>query len=312
MSLTAEGAVELAVIERSGMIESRHLGAAVVVAADGSILRELGDGSAAVYPRSTLKFVQAIAVLRSGVSLVGLQLVLAAASHRGTARHLAVVREILDRAGLEENDLQCPADWPLDRTTRSAASEKRRITMNCSGKHAAFLLACIQNGWPTAGYLERDHPLQRLIGESVAEYTGETVDHIGIDGCGAPVFAVTLRGLARATARAAVDPEAAGLVAAIRADAWALDSPAVAAVIEQLGVIAKNGAEGVLVAAAPGGTAVALKMLDGSTRGCLPVALTLLGAVGAIDRDAAARVIAATTEPVLGGGHSVGGLRVRV
>jgi L-asparaginase II len=308
--LGSDGVVELAVIERSGLIESRHLGAAVVVAPDGAVVRELGDGAALVYGRSTLKFLQAVAVLRAGVQLAGPQLVLASASHRGTARHVAVVREILDRAGLGEDALQCPVDWPLDGAARREASAPLRITMNCSGKHAAFLLACVENGWPTASYLEPDHPLQRLIRSTVEDHTGEPVEHTGTDGCGAPVFAVTLRGLARAVSRVSTDPEASALVAAIRADSWALDTPAVAKAIDELGIIAKNGAEGVFVAAAPDGTAVALKIIDGSSRASLPVALSLLG--DTIDRDAAARVIAATTDPVLGGGSPVGVLRATV
>ncbi|MCU1439911.1 MAG: Asparaginase [Rhodoglobus sp.] len=310
MTLDPDGSVELAVIERSGFAESRHSGAAVVVGPDGAVLTELGNGSAHVFGRSTLKFMQAIAVLRSGAELDGVQLVLAAASHRGTPRHVGVVHGILARAGLSENALQCPADRPLDPAFR--ASEPSRITMNCSGKHAAFLLACVHNGWPVESYLEPGHPLQQLIRATVEEYTGEPIGAAGIDGCGAPVFAVTLRGLARATSRVATDPEAARLVAAIRADAWALDSLAVAAAIDELGIIAKNGAEGVLVAAAPDGTAVALKVLDGSTRASIPVALTLLTATGALDAAAAQRIIGATTERVLGGGVPVGELRVVV
>jgi L-asparaginase II len=306
--LDARGCVELAVIERSGFVESRHSGAAVVIAADGAVLTELGNGSAHVFGRSTLKFMQAIAVLRSGVELDGAQLVLAAASHRGTPRHVEVVEQILARADLGELALQCPADRPIDPAFR--ASEPRRITMNCSGKHAAFLLACVTNGWPVESYLDPEHPLQQLIRATVEEFTGEPIGAVGVDGCGAPVFAVTLRGLARATSRVATDPEAARLVAAIRADAWALDSPAVAAVIDELGIIAKNGAEGVLVAAAPDGTAVALKVLDGSTRASIPVGLTLLAATGSIDAVTAQRLIAATTERVLGGGTPVGELRV--
>ena len=110
--LDAAGSVELAVLERSGMIESRHLGAAVVVAPDGSMLRELGNASAVIYPRSSLKSLQAIAILRSGLELDGERLALAAASHTGTARHIAVVHDILASAGLDESALQCPADWP--------------------------------------------------------------------------------------------------------------------------------------------------------------------------------------------------------
>ncbi|MGV8896592.1 MAG: asparaginase [Rhodoglobus sp.] len=308
-ALGAEGVVELAVLERSGMVESRHFGAAVVTAPDGSILRELGDGAAVVYARSTLKFLQAITLLRTGVSLEGEQLVLATASHIGTQRHVGFVKQILERAGLSDESLQCPVDYPQDAASRHSASGKRRITMNCSGKHAAFLLACVHNGWPIETYLDPAHPLQQAIRATVEEFTGEPVEHSGTDGCGAPVFAVTLRGLSRSMARLPADPDGERLAAAIRAHGWALDSAAIAAVIDGLGVVAKSGAEGVFVALAPNGTSVALKVIDGSMRASVAIGLSLLASVGAVDAASAAAVTAAVTEPVLGGGLPVGQLR---
>ncbi len=308
------GVVELAILSRSGLDESCHLGAAAVVSPDGTIARTLGDVDALVYGRSSLKFFQAIAVLRSGVSLAGAQLVLATASHAGTAEHVRVVRELLSRAGLGEDALQCPLDWPLDSAARSAASAPARITMNCSGKHAAFLLACVHNGWPTASYLDPGHPLQRRIRATIEEFSGESVAHVGVDGCGAPVFAITLRALATAVGRVSSsrDPSAALLTAAVLAEPWAIDGPGRAntVVIEQLGLLTKGGAEGVIVMATPDGTAVALKMLDGGARATTLVALGLLASVGAISVDDADRVGALTTERVLGGGLPVGVIRV--
>ena len=312
--LDPSGVVELAILSRSGLDESRHLGAAVVVSPDGTVARALGDADALVYGRSSLKFFQAIAVLRSGVILEGAQLVLATASHAGTPEHVAVVRELLARAGLGEDSLQCPLDWPLDSASRSAASAPARVTMNCSGKHAAFLLACVQNGWPTASYLEPVHPLQQQIRLTVEEFTGQPVVHVGVDGCGAPVFATTLRGLATAVGRvaAARDSSAAMLMAAVLAEPWAIDGPGRAntVVIEQLGLLVKGGAEGVIVMAAPNGTAVALKMLDGSARATSLVALGLLASVGAITIEDSDRVGALAAEKVLGGGRPVGDIRV--
>jgi len=320
--LQAAGVVELAVLSRSGLDESRHLGAAAVVGPDGTMLSAHGDVDALVYGRSSLKFFQAITVLRSGVSLEGAQLVLASASHAGTAAHVAVVRELLDRAGLTADDLQCPIDWPTDSASRRAATEPSRLFMNCSGKHAAFLLACVDNGWPTADYLDPAHPLQQRIRATVEEFTAtgpshnpveshSPVEHVGVDGCGAPVFAVTLRGLATAVGRVSRDPDGARLAAAILAEPWALDGEGRqnTVVIEQLGLLAKGGAEGVIVMAAPDGTALALKMIDGSPRATTLVALQLLASVGAIAQTEADRVSELTTEKVLGGGVPVGSIR---
>lgn len=319
--LGVDGIVELARLERAGLIESRHLGAAVVTAADGSVLRELGDGSADIYGRSCLKPFQAIAALRAGADLHGEQLVLACASHAGTAEHVRVVREILGAAHTGESALLCPPDWPLDRDAAFAARVDglgaRRVTMNCSGKHASFLLACAVNGWSSADYLHPAHPLQIAVRATVEEYTGDRVDQIGIDGCGAPVFATTLRGLARGIGRVSGAPrgsggpgdgEAARLATAILAHPWALDGVGRAntIVIEELGLVAKVGAEGVLVMGAADGTGLALKVIDGSVRATTLVGLSLLVSVGAIGADAAAAVIARTTERVLGSGIPVG------
>ena len=320
-ALEVGGCVELAVLERSGLIESRHIGAAVVVTGSGEVLRELGDGAASVYPRSSLKLFQAIAVMRAGVSLAGAQAVLAAASHGGTERHVGVVRELLSRASVTEADLGCPVDWPLDTAARAAERASglgmRRITMNCSGKHAAFLLACHTNGWPLDSYLTPDHPLQQLIRATIEEYTGERVRHIGVDGCGAPIFAMSLRALARGVSRVSAalsggdDIEAQALGHAILHNAWAIDGEGRAntLIIEGLGVIAKLGAEGVLVVGTAEGTAVALKVLDGSMRAITVIGVELLVSVGALEREAADEVIAAATEEVLGGGKPVGELR---
>lgn len=309
--LGVDGLVELAVIERSGLIESRHLGAAIVLDADAGE-RVLGDADALMYPRSTLKLLQAVAVQRLGAYLTGEELVLSAASHLGTPVHVQAVRAILARAGLGEEALRCPPQFSADAASRRAAVEPQRVTMGCSGKHAAFLLACVAQGWSTEGYLETEHPLQQAIREVVSELSGERVEHTGVDGCGAPVHALTLRGLARGVRAALADPDGARLADAVRTHPWALDNADIAAVIRETGIVAKSGAEGVFVAGAADGTTVALKVIDGSGRALVPVGLSLLRATGAVDAVAIDRVLAETTERVLGAGEPVGVLRATV
>jgi len=317
-ALDREGTIELARIERGGLVESRHSGAAALVGPDGGMLRSLGDPAALVYPRSTLKLLQAIAVLRAGTPLEGEQLAIAAASHAGGAEHVAVVERMLASVDLTADALQCPVDWPLGRENRDAlvrsGGSSSRLHMNCSGKHASFLLACVANGWNTDDYLDPSHPLQRLVVETVAEFTGEPVVLSGVDGCGAPVHAVTLAGLARAIGRV-TGPSAPGspearLSAAIRESPWVIDGSGRAntLVIEQLGLIAKLGAEGVMVMGAPDGHAVAVKILDGSLRPATMVALELLIQQGIVTREAAQPVLDLTTERITGGGHPVGAL----
>lgn len=323
-ALDASGVVELAVLERSGLIESRHSGAAVVTDRSGTAVRTLGDATALVYPRSSLKPLQAIAALRSGARLADAELVLATASHAGTPAHIEVVRGILSGAGLDESALRTPPDWPLDGASRdalaAAGDHQRPLFMNCSGKHAAFLAACVAQGWDTASYLDPSHPLQRQIREVVEEYTGEPVTVTGIDGCGAPVHAVTIAGMAKATSLLArgldgagrPDEHAAALTAAVLAHGWAIDGPGRpnTVVIDELGLFTKGGAEGYIIAAATTGEAVAVKILDGGYRVASLVALHLLAQAGVIDADDAARVGLQATPKITGGGQVVGTVRL--
>ena len=323
-TFAAADAVELAVVERSGFVESRHTGIAIVLGADGTVAAQFGDPSSLVLPRSSLKPLQALACLTAGAPLDGERLGLATASHSVTDRHVAVVRDILDSAGLGEDALGCPPAWPGDTAARDELvrehAEPSRIRMNCSGKHAAMLLTCVTNDWSTEGYLGAEHPLQVHIHEVMERLIGEKAAATAIDGCGAPVYAMTLFGLARAVHRIgnssttspfALHRSAGVLVQAVRENPWTIDGPGRAdtIVIERLGVFAKGGAEGVMVMVAPNGTTVALKMLDGSGRAASAVALRLLertGALGAADvSDAMARLPLSVT----GGGQDVGAIR---
>jgi hypothetical protein len=162
----------------------------------------VGQTGVPFFPRSANKPLQAAAMLRCGLDLDGELLALAAASHSGEDFHVDGVRKILSGAGLSEDDLRCPPAWPLDPETArrliARGEGESRIRMNCSGKHAAMLATCAANRWPTAGYLAPGHPLQQAIRRTVEELAGEQVSATGVDGCGAPLFALTLTGLARA------------------------------------------------------------------------------------------------------------------
>jgi L-asparaginase II len=319
----AYDAVELAVLERSGFIESVHVGSAVVVAADGSVVTELGDISAPIYPRSATKPLQALAAMQAGVPLRGAQVAVACGSHTGSLDHTDLVAGMLKAADLTENHLACPPAWPGDATARAwmirTDRQKSKLAMNCSGKHAAFLWACVENGWDVAGYLEPNHPMQRAVRGVLEEYTGEKVVHTGVDGCGAPVMTVSLTGLARAfstLAKAPSDKHANARAATIATSMldypWAVQGHGKpnTVVMDELGVLAKLGAEGVLAMATPTGASVAVKMLDGNGRAATLVGLTLLAASGALDSDAVAGVLAKVVPPVMGGTSLAGSLRL--
>lgn len=304
---------ELAVVRRSGLVESRHLGSLLALDADGSVALSLGDPDATILPRSTTKPLQALACLTAGAPLTGPELAIAAGSHTGEDAHVDVVRRLLDRAGLDESALQCPVDWPEDEPTRvaliRAGAERSAVRMNCSGKHAAMLLACAVNGWPTASYLDPGHPLQQHVRAVTAEWTGAPVRHDAIDGCGAPLFGTTVRGLATAfrALSLATDGPGAEVATAMRTHPFFIGGTGHqnSAVMELVpGAVAKGGAEGVIGVAGPEGQAVAMKIVDGNPRATTLLALTVLGGLG-VDVSAAASL---TALPVLGGGVPVGAI----
>ena len=307
---------ELALVVRGGFVESRHCGSVVVLGRDGSEVLRLGDPDAPVLPRSTLKPMQATGCLVAGAPLAGEEIAVAAGSHTGRDDHAAVVRGILARAGLDESALGCPADWPEDEATRrrliADGAGPTPLRMNCSGKHAAMLAACVHQRWDTDGYLDAEHPLQRQVRDSVEAATGESVSHVTVDGCGAPLFGVTLTGLARAFHRLATAPAgtpAGAVAAAMTAHPTYVGGdphPNSDAMRLVPGLLAKGGAEGVIGMAAPTGEAVAVKVADGNPRATTLIALTALAAAG-VDVSGAG---ALTDLPVLGGGRRVGEIAV--
>ncbi|WP_022885594.1 asparaginase [Glaciibacter superstes] len=311
-SPTVPGLAELAVVVRSGLVESRHFGSLVALDAAGTPVIELGETDAVILPRSTVKPLQALACLTAGAPLAGPELAIAAGSHTGEDEHVRVVRSILSRAGLDESALGCPADRPEDEATFEAmlrSGEARSpIRMNCSGKHAAMLLACAVNGWSTADYLGPAHPLQQHILNVCAEATGVPVTITAIDGCGAPLFGTTVRGVATAFRGLVLAPadEPAGLVAAaMRAHPFYVGGSghANSLLMETVpGALSKGGAEGVIGVAGPDGSAVSMKIIDGSPRATTLIALRVLEALGT-DVSGADSL---TVLPVLGGGVRVG------
>jgi L-asparaginase II len=301
----------LAEVVRSGFVESVHRGALVVTGPEGAARLALGDVVSPFFPRSSNKPLQAVGMLRAGLGFAGEDLALACASHSGEPGHVKRVLELLDAAGLREDDLACPPDFPLHVPSMRDAAEPRRVMMNCSGKHTAMLTTCVRAGWPVSGYASPDHPLQRALADTVASLTGEPIAHTGVDGCGAPLFAFSLTGLARAFGRiaAASDGPAAEVASAMRAHPWLVAGTGREDTVLMSGVeglVAKAGAEGVQAFALPDGFAVAMKLDDGAKRACAPLAVEALRYLGA---DVSGLEELAHPE-VSGGGRPVGEIRV--
>jgi L-asparaginase II len=266
-------------------------------------------------PRSCAKPLQAVGMLRAGLDVDGELLAIACASHAGQDFHVDVVRRLLAHAGLDESALDNTPGMPSDAKTRRALTQRgegpSRIRQNCSGKHAAMLATCVAAGWPTQGYREPSHPLQEALRDTISELSGDEVTAAVVDGCGAALFAITLRGLARGFARlatAAPQSAEARCFAVMRAYPELIggDGQDVSHLIADVpGLIAKDGADGVYAAAHADGRAVAVKIDDGAERARLPVLAAGLRAVG-IEAPVLDEL---STTAVLGHGERVGEVR---
>lgn len=301
---------------RSGFLESVHRGSLVVLDANGEVTFAAGAVDRPILPRSANKPVQATALLAAGWQPRSEEeLAIAAGSHNGEDAHRDLAAAMLAAARLDAGDLGCPVALPQHEPTRAAwiASSRapERLAMNCSGKHAGMLSACVAAGWPTEDYLMRHHPLQQAIEARLADAAGEPVTAVVVDGCGAPQHALSVTGLARgllALVQAPAGSAERAVADAMRARPWFVagtgreDTDVMAAVP---GLLMKGGADGVHVAALPDRGAVALKLDDGGDRGRLPALLAGLERLGA--------PLAGTEEwlqtPVLGGADIVGEVR---
>ena len=300
---------------RNGFVEGHHYGSLLAITSNGARVLAAGSPDAAMFPRSANKPLQAVGMLEAGLDVDGKLLALVCASHSGEAFHLEGARALLTGAGLSEGDLQTPAELPVEAHERlayvAAGGHPTPLAMNCSGKHAAMLATCVANNWPTDTYRDLQHPLQQRLRGTVERLAGEPIVAVGVDGCGAPLFALSLAGLARAFS--AVATAAIGTPEHRVADAMRCHPDWVGGTRRDVsrlmagvpGLVAKDGAEGVYAAALPDGGAAALKIDDGAARARPPVLVAALRALGV-----SAPVLDELAElPVLGGGEQVGALR---
>ena len=281
---------------RSDRGESVHLTAAVLVGPAGQTTFSAGLVDIPFYIRSAAKPYQAMALHASGAfeqfGLTEEDLAIACASHGGEARHLAQLRAFQARAGVAETELQCGPHWPLNRAAEETLLEAGKhpvpLHNNCSGKHTAFLAAAKAMDASTDDYLSPDHAVQQLILEQLQRLS-EVVDlPVGVDGCSAPTFYLTLAGMARLAQRLAAgdDPLLAPQFSAMAnhpflvAGTGRFDTD-FTAIMDGRGV-AKGGSEGLQTVAirddAGNGHGLALKVLDGHARAKAQVALEILRA----------------------------------
>jgi L-asparaginase II len=303
-------------VVRSGLVESRHRGSLVLLDEHGAVELALGAVDAPVFPRSSMKPLQAVSMLRAGLDLPEKLLALACASHSGESVHVDLCRAILARAGLGEAALSCPPALPYGEEVANAllraGGGPTRSRHNCSGKHAAMVATCVACRWDVDGYLDPEHDLQHALRTQIEALAEEPVAAVAVDGCGAPQFAFSITGLARAFRHVATAPAG---TPEQRAAAAMCAHPVVIGgtgrdVTELMaavpGLVAKDGAEGVYGAALPDGRAMAVKVEDGAMRP-LPVILAAVLRRWGFGGEAIERWSA---PHILGGGRPVGTIRM--
>ncbi len=304
--ISLDGGEILAELIRNDVVESNHAGHFVALNSDGTTMMHKGDPTQLIYPRSSYKSILASAMVRSGVKLEPRLLALTCASHSGLAMHQNGALEILAMAGLDESALQNVRGKPLDEAAALATPEPTRLAMNCSGKHSGMLLGCATNGWSITNYLDPEHPVQIAFKNELEMLSGEKISHTAIDGCGAPLFLISLIGLARAIRGLTIstDPVHKQVVEACRTFPEMVAGPGrmtTSLMQKHPGVFMKSGAESIMVASVPDGRTFAYKVNDGGMRPRVALSLAglkLLG-VGATE----------TVEKVYGGDQVVGSIR---
>jgi len=287
-------------VTRGEMTESRHRVSAVVIDTEGRVAFRAGDPAAAVYPRSSIKPIQALALIESGaaeaLSCSDKEIALACASHAGEPEHVETAAAWLARIGCAEGDLECgshlPYSWGAIADLLRSGREPNQLHNNCSGKHSGFLTLARHQNWQTKGYIDYAHPVQqRLLGllESMCGLDLSTAPW-GADGCGIPTIAIPLANIALTMARLAVpDDQPERRQAACQRVRRAMGAhPRMISgsgrfctrVIEATAgrALVKTGAEGVYAACFPGlGLGAALKAEDGAGRAAEAAMAYLLG-----------------------------------
>jgi L-asparaginase II len=301
------GEVLLEVV-RNEMVESVQSGHLLILGANGEEKLKIGDIDQLNYPRSAVKSLQASAMLRAGLKVSGPELALACASHAGSAAHREVALAILASVGLDESALLNTPDKPLGNAERAAWGDKApsSLAANCSGKHSAMVATCAINGWDLKTYKSPDHPLQIAIRKEFELLSGEKITKVGVDGCGAALFAISLRALAQAIRNLTLsqEPIHQHVINACRTNPIMVSGigrlPTV--LMEKVpGLFVKDGAEGVMVMSLPEGQTILWKMSDGSQRGASSLAIASLSHLGInVDLE---------REKVMGDGQVVGEIR---
>ena len=301
----------LAEVTRGGVVESLHLGHLIILNSDGTTYLSKGSPELSFYPRSAVKSLQASAMLKAGLTVSDEELAIVCASHSGNQIHIDLVTKMLADRGIPLSAMQNASDKPLGEKEKITWGDKAgtQLTQNCSGKHAGMLITCQQNGWDLSTYLEMGHPLQIAIKNEIELLAGEKVSTSTFDGCGAPLFAISLTGLAKtfSTLVKSNDLVYKQIVAActkypeLVAGEGRLTTRMMRAVP---GLFMKEGAEGIEICALADGRVIAMKIIDGSWRPVAPIIMEIFSRWGIKMPDESVKIY--------GGSSVVGGITITI
>jgi len=303
--------VVLAEVTRGGVIESLHLGHLIILNSDGTTYLSKGSPELSFYPRSAVKSLQASAMLKAGLTVSDEELAIVCASHSGNQIHIDLVTKMLADRGIPLSAMGNASDKPLGEKEKITWGDKAgtQLTQNCSGKHAGMLITCQQNGWDLGTYLEMGHPLQIAIKNEIELLAGEKVSTSTFDGCGAPLFAISLTGLAKtfSTLVKSNDLVYKQIVTActkypeLVAGEGRLTTRMMRAVP---GLFMKEGAEGIEICALTDGRVIAMKIIDGSWRPVAPIIMEIFSRWGIKMPDESVKIY--------GGSSVVGGITITI
>ena len=272
----------LAKVTRGDLVESLHLGHLIVLNADGSTYLSKGSPELPIYPRSAIKSLQAAAMLKAGLKVEENELAIICASHSGAQSHIDLVTKMLTARDISISQLKNAVDKPLGEKEKITWGDKEpsQLAQNCSGKHAGMLITCQENAWDMKTYLDLNHPLQVAIKNDIEELSGEKVSVTSVDGCGAPLFAISLIGLARAISNLVKSKDdlyqQIVLACTKYPELVAGDGRLTTRMMQAVpGLFMKEGAEGVQVCALRDGRVIAIKIIDGSWRPVAPIIMEI-------------------------------------
>jgi len=310
----------LAKVYRGNTIESLHYGSVAVVDSLGKLIYRVGDPNFVTFLRSSAKPFQAIPVVESGVAeafgFTQQEIAIISGSHNGEKKHVKTVQSILNKIGLNKTFLQCGTHVPHYYTALGITPPKKKfstIQHNCSGKHAGMLAMCVYKNWNLKNYINPNHPLQKLILRKISELCEypEKKIKIGIEGCGAPTFALPLKnmaiGFSKLVTFGSKDEITSQALQVVADSMWKYPEMVSGrkrldyelAVASKGNILSKGGAEGLHCSGILNkGWGLAVKIMDGSQRAIAPASIEVYRRFGILKKSDLKKIAQFVSPPI--------------